>query len=101
MSVFDIFQRRNTLPADSRNELQSLTVKLPKADGKERLVGLHSGNAFILYQPQNDTLALHEWLGLNLTRSTGRFAAQQQFVEVRAVIRGGCLDYRLGTGVSQ
>ena len=37
-----------------------------------------------MYQPQNDTLGLHEWLGLNLTRSTGEFAVQSQYVEVRS-----------------
>lgn len=46
-------------------------------------MGLQASNNFILYQPQNDTLALHEWIGLNLSRSTGEYASPQQFVEVR------------------
>lgn len=60
-----------------------MTLKLPKGDGKEHFVGLDRANSFILYTPQNDTLGLNEWLGLNLTRASGQFAAGQQFVEVR------------------
>ena len=71
------------MSADARNALQSLTVKIPKDAGKAHFVGLTSSNDFILYQPQNDTLALHEWIGLNLSRSTGEYASPQQFVEVR------------------
>ena len=61
-----------------------MRVKFPSANAKASLVGLLPGTAFNLYQPQNDTLGLHEWLGLNLSRSSGMYASQQQFVEVGA-----------------
>ena len=72
------------LDTDARNALQSLGVAFPKANAKAALVGLSPGTGFTLYQPQNDTLGLHEWLGLNLSRSSGMYASEQQFVEVRA-----------------
>lgn len=70
------------VPADARNALQSLTLTFPKAGPKVGFVGLDKDDKFVLYQPQNDTLGLHEWLGLNLSRSTGEYASQQQYVEV-------------------
>lgn len=46
-------------------------------------LGMPKSKNWILYAQQLDPIGLHNWLGFNLTRATGAYAARAHFLEAR------------------
>ena len=45
-------------------------------------MGMPKSKDWIIYGQENDTFGLHQWLGYNLSRATGEYAARTAYLEV-------------------
>ena len=56
-----------------------------KVADNEALGGLPADNNWVLRGVQNDTLGLHEFLAMNLSRALGWWAPRTQYIEVSLI----------------
>lgn len=66
--------------AEVRNKIYQYAIDI---DDKKWFLGMPKSRKWMLYAQQLDPFGLHNWLGFNLTRATGQYAARTQFCEVR------------------
>lgn len=67
--------------AELRNKIYQFAVDL---DDKKWFLGMPKSKKWMLYAQELDPFGLHNWLGFNLTRATGEYAARTQFCEASA-----------------
>lgn len=82
---------RGGVNSSNRNKLRSYNVYLPD---QSPFLGLPSEKKFALYQPQNDTLGLRQWLAFTLARDTGEFNPRSTYIETFINMAGGPLDVK-------
>lgn len=72
-------QQCGALSAALRDSIREYYIKV---DNNEALGGLPADNGWVLRGVQNDTLGLHEFLAMNISRGAGWWAPRTQFTEV-------------------
>ena len=63
-----------------------------KVANNEALGGLPADNGWVLRGLQNDTLGLHEFVAMNISRGAGWWAPRTQYIEVKLAVPAFCLS---------
>lgn len=71
------------VPAALRDTIREYYIKVAN---NEALGGLPADNGWALRGLQNDTMGLHEFLAMNISRGAGWWAPRTQYIEVYCAV---------------